>query len=206
MLRFLLQKCALPQFLQAALQAGAQNYGIWRQHMTVANLLVKPLIGANQPPQSPATLLPIAGPDADAVGDQNVVSLNWKKFFSFSEAVTEGGAKPVLYMQTSCTGLILRIGKAAEGLGIRYNAGYQKTIDAAMWESGNMIFTAVCGADVIEAVEATMIVQISPPLNVKRPIALQEIALSHANIVIQGSRVTAYWHQAVAQQIHAPDA
>lgn len=197
-LKFLLQKCALPQSLQAALQAGAQNYGIWRQDMTVANILVNPLIGANQPPQPPATVLPNAGPEADAVGDQSIVSLNWKRFFSFSEAVAEGAAKPVLYMQTSCTGLILRIGKAADGLGIRYNAGYQKTIDAAMWESGNMVFTAVCGADVIEAIEATMIVQIPPPLNVKRPVALQEIAVSHANIVIQGSRVAAYWHQAAA--------
>lgn len=205
-LKFLMQKCALPQSLQPALQVGAQNYGIWRQHMTVGNILINPLVGANQPPQPPAPALSKAGREADPVDAQNIVSLNWKRFFSFSEAVAESAAKPVLYMQTSCTGLILRIGKAAEGLGIRYNAGYQKTIDAAMWESGNMIFTAVCGADVIETIEATMIAQISPPLNVKQPVSSKELAVSHTNIVIQSSRVTVYWHQAIAQQNHSPDA
>jgi hypothetical protein len=205
-LKFLMQKCALPQSLQAILQTGAQNYGIWRQHMTVGNILINPLVGANQPPQPSAPALPEPGHETVHVRTQNIVSLSWKRFFSFSEAVAESAAKPVLYMQTSCTGLILRIGKAAEGLSIRYNAGYQKTIDAAMWESGNMIFTAVCGADVIETIEATMIAQISPTLNVKQPVALKEVVVSHSNIVIQGSRVTAYWHQAFAQQSHSPDA
>jgi hypothetical protein len=205
-LKFLIQKCTLPHSLQAALQAGKQNYGIWRQHMTVGNVLINPLVRANQPPQSPAPALPKAGREADPVDAQKIVSLNWKRFYSFSEAVAESAAKPVLYMQTSRTGLILRIGKAAKGLGIRYNAGYQKPLDAAMWESGNMIFTAECGTDVIETIEATMIAQISPQLNVKQPVALKELAVSHANIVIQDSRITAYCHQAIAQQSHSPDA
>lgn len=193
-LKFLLQKCALPQFLQATLNAGANNYGIWRQHIAVGDISINTLHETNQiHPQ--ASVLKNVGCEANTIVEQNVISLNWNRFYSISEAVAENAARPVLYMQTSCTGLILRIGKAAEGLGIRYNAGYQKTIDAAMWESGNMIFTAVCNTDMIEAIEADMITQISPPLNVRRPIALQQHAVSHANIVIQGSRVSVYRHQ-----------
>jgi hypothetical protein len=191
-LRFLLQKCALPQSLHAALHNGAQNYGIWRQHMTVGNILINPPDRANQTLRAPVLVVPNAGRGVDPEGAQNVASLRWKRFFSFSEAVAESGPKPVLYMQTSRTGLILRIGKAAEGLGIRYNAGYQKTIDAAMWESGNMIFTAVCDAAVIEAIEAAMISEVSPPLNIKRPAGFRQLAVTHSNMEIQGSRVVTY--------------
>ena len=54
---------------------------------------------------------------------------------------------------------IIRVGKAGGGLGSRYRGGTGYAIDAAMHESGNLVFVAAVPPGLVEAIENTLIWQ-----------------------------------------------
>jgi hypothetical protein len=118
--------------------------------------------------------------------DKSEIELTWKEFYSFTEAARYSNNKATIYMQTSKTGRILRIGRASLGLSNRYNYGYLYTLDAAMWESGNKVFLAFCEKDKIESVESYLITTIKPILNKKERNTQvpTNLTVRHNNIVV----------------------
>jgi hypothetical protein len=124
------------------------------------------------------------------------VALTWQRFFLFSEAVDASASDPTIYMQCSRSGLVLRIGKPGDGLGIRYNEaeGYQSPLNAAMWESGNAIFITKCDKNKLRTIEMQLIASIQPILN-KRDITTplsSNIMIEHQNIKFTQNRVVWY--------------
>jgi len=150
--------------------------------------------GIGEPtPVVPNGTLPI---DASVTSEPEKLSvaLTWQRFFLFSEAVDASASDPTIYMQCSRSGLVLRIGKAGDGLGIRYNEGYQSPLNAAMWESGNAIFITKCDKNKLRSIEMQLIASIQPILN-KRDITTplsSNIMIEHQNIKVTQNRVVWY--------------
>lgn len=85
------------------------------------------------------------------------VTLDWHCFDRLTAARAAFATTPCVYAQTDRDRSVIRVGKAGGGLGPRYRGGTGYTIDAAMHESGNLVFVAAVPADLVEAVEATLI-------------------------------------------------
>ena len=196
-LKFLLQYCDLPDNVRNIFQ-GNGNYGVWRQHLVVEvnvrslennpNPVVAILPLVNELEEQNVDGIEIGG----TVDNQAPVNIVWEMFYSFSDAVEYSGNRQTVYMQTSNTGDILRIGKASKGLGNRYNGGYQRTLDAAMWESGNKIYITKISKISVHEVEANLINSIRPILNRQIPATNPNLIINHDNIVIENSRVVSY--------------
>jgi hypothetical protein len=89
--------------------------------------------------------------------NQDAVALDWHCFDRLTTGRAAFATTPCVYAQTDRQRRVIRVGKAGGGLGARYRGGTGYTIDAAMHESGNLVFVAAVPADLVEAVEATLI-------------------------------------------------
>lgn len=121
--------------------------------------------------------------------------ITWKRFISFTDAKKYSNKNPTIYMQTSRTNEILRIGKAFKGLGTRYNVGYEYTLNAAMWESGNYIYIAKIGVDSdqdLQAIEDKLINVFEPILNKRINQSQNDINIAHKNLVVDSGKVISY--------------
>jgi hypothetical protein len=85
------------------------------------------------------------------------IVLDWHRYNRLTEARQVVGTSSVVYVQADPTGKPLRVGKASKGLHARYRGGTGWAIDAAMHASQNVIFVAKVDAEVVDAVEATLI-------------------------------------------------
>lgn len=70
------------------------------------------------------------------------LTLDWKRFGTFAAARTAFRNRPCVYVQTDRRQQPLRIGSAAHGLEARYRGATGNALDAAMHESGNLVFAA----------------------------------------------------------------
>ncbi len=193
-LKFLIEYCELPDnaIKKFIFYARNSKYRNWKDHPNVNATIKLPTQdnGANGSVHSNGSTRDKSSVKDTAVGSINLI---WRRFYSFIEALSYSGDIPTIYMQTSRTGRILRIGKAALGLGTRYNRGYDQTFEAAMWESGNAIFVSWCKKERIDDIEVTLINKIRPELNKRIQTATDGLELTHNNIVIQNSRVVSYY-------------
>jgi hypothetical protein len=85
------------------------------------------------------------------------VRLAWTRFESLTAARRVFASDPCVYVQAECEGRAVRVGKASGGLHSRYRGGTGWALDAAMHESGNLVFVAPVGMAVLDAVESTLI-------------------------------------------------
>lgn len=83
--------------------------------------------------------------------------LQWRRFESFVEARRSFSNKSCIYVQTDRSGTPIRIGKASKGLMARYRGGTGYALEAAMHDSGNLIFVAFVPAAKCAAAEAELI-------------------------------------------------
>jgi hypothetical protein len=87
------------------------------------------------------------------------VRLRWQKFTRFIDARSRFARIPCIYVQADSQGHPIRIGKASEGLEVRYRGGTGYAIDAAMHGSGNIIFVAAVEKQLCGYVENELIWQ-----------------------------------------------
>lgn len=85
------------------------------------------------------------------------VVLEWRRFPKFTEARDEFRSVPCVYVQATRDGRCIRIGKATRGLEARYRGGTGYALDAAMHDSGNLVFAAEVDATLCGEVEASLI-------------------------------------------------
>src|SRR5262249_27596184 len=88
-----------------------------------------------------------------------VITLEWQSFSKLTEARTRFAKTSCVYVQADSQGCPIRVGKASEGLEARYRGGTAYAIDAAMHESGNVIFVGAVERDLCGCVEAELIWQ-----------------------------------------------
>lgn len=208
-LKFLIEYCNLPSNLRNIFieHSNPNNgrYSIWKDYLNNAVTVINPGKNINVIVNNLNAELDDEPKIRDEYDRENIeavevnqafatINLVWKRFYSFSEAVEYSENEPTVYMQVSKAGLILRLGKAGMGLGNRYNGGYQRTLDAAMWESGNLIYITKAREISVEEIEVKLIEIIDPPLNRQKPPSNPNLVLNHGNIVIEDSRVVSYSH------------
>lgn len=87
------------------------------------------------------------------------VELRWSKYSKLTEARTVFPHQACVYVQADKHGRPLRVGKASKGLDERYHGGNGYAMDAAMHESGNLVFVAPVDAALCKAVEDELIWQ-----------------------------------------------
>ena len=75
------------------------------------------------------------------------------------EARTQFAKTPCVYIQADARGRPIRVGKASKGLETRYSGGTGRAIDAAMHDTGNIVFVATFSADLCGHVESELIWQ-----------------------------------------------
>ena len=102
-----------------------------------------------------------------ATGDQplkNVKSMSpdlsqllWSRYSTLTAAREAFSTTSCVYVQTDSHANPLRVGKASKGLETRYRGGTGYALDAAMHESGNLVFVAPVAADICDAVERELI-------------------------------------------------
>ena len=85
------------------------------------------------------------------------VRLTWTRFESLTAARGVFGSASCVYVQADREGRAVRVGKASKGLHSRYRGGTGWALDAAMHESGNVVFVAPVDMTVLDAVESTLI-------------------------------------------------
>jgi len=85
------------------------------------------------------------------------VSLDWQRFAKLTEARSRFAKVACIYVQTDSRGCPIRVGKASAGLEVRYRGGTGYAIDAAMHESGNLVFVAAVAKDLCGSVEDELI-------------------------------------------------
>lgn len=88
-----------------------------------------------------------------------IVNLDWQKFSKLTEARSRFGKASCVYVQADSRGCPIRVGKASEGLEARYRGGTGYAIDAAMHDSGNLLFVAAVAKELCSCVEAELIWQ-----------------------------------------------
>jgi hypothetical protein len=115
-----------------------------------------------------------------------IVNLDWQRFSKLTEARSRFAKTPCVYIQADSRACPIRVGKASEGLEARYRGGTGYAIDAAMHESGNLVFVAAVERDLWGCVEAELIWQGRRCLrynNQGKIIApLRRVVLSHSGI------------------------
>jgi hypothetical protein len=77
----------------------------------------------------------------------------------FTQARTAFRDQACVYVQTRPDTKPIRIGKATQGLEARYRGGTGYTVDAAMQNSGNLVFVAPVDVSICGAVESELIWQ-----------------------------------------------
>ena len=85
------------------------------------------------------------------------VRLTWSRFDSLTAARLVFRSASCVYVQADRNGQAVRVGKASKGLQGRYRGGTGWALDAAMHESGNVVFAAAVDPGVLDAVESTLI-------------------------------------------------
>ena len=94
------------------------------------------------------------------------IRLNWRKFGGFLKLREEFRNRPWIYLQTDPEERILRVGES-DNLRNRYRGGTAHAVEAAMHESGNLLFATLAPADKAErrCLEATLIYNLQPRYN-----------------------------------------
>ena len=87
------------------------------------------------------------------------VELRWSRYSKLTEARTVFPHKACVYVQADKHGHPVRVGKASKGLDARYRGGNGYAMDAAMHESGNLVFVAPVDTALCKAVEDELIWQ-----------------------------------------------
>lgn len=87
------------------------------------------------------------------------LKLEWRKFTKLTDARSRFATTPCVYVQTDAKGCPIRIGKASEGLEPRYRGGTGYAMDAAMHNSGNLIFVAAVERNLCGMIESELIWQ-----------------------------------------------
>lgn len=85
------------------------------------------------------------------------IILTWRRFASLTAARAEFKNTPCIYVQADREGRAIRIGMAGSGLAARYRGGTGHALDAAMHESGNVVFAASLDGQSCGLVEASLI-------------------------------------------------
>ncbi len=80
------------------------------------------------------------------------IELRWSKYSKLTEARTVFPHQACVYVQADKHGRPVRVGKASKGLDERYHGGNGYSMDAAMHESGNLVFVAPVDAALCKAV------------------------------------------------------
>ena len=70
------------------------------------------------------------------------LKLHWHRFEKPTEARSQFAKTPCVYIQADARRHPIRVGKASKRLETRYRGGTGHAIDAAMHESGNLVFVA----------------------------------------------------------------
>ena len=78
---------------------------------------------------------------ADDVVSREIV-LTWRRFRKMTEARDSFADVPSVYVQTDNRGVPVRVGETSVGLESRYRGGNAFALDAAMHNSGNLVFVA----------------------------------------------------------------
>ena len=87
------------------------------------------------------------------------LKLHWHRFEKLTEARSQFAKTPCVYIQADARGRPIRVGKASMGLETRYRGGTGHAIDAAMHDSGNLVFVAAVSGDLCGSVESELIWQ-----------------------------------------------
>ena len=87
------------------------------------------------------------------------LKLEWRRFSKLTEARSAFTRTSCVYVQTDAAGCPIRVGKASEGLEARYRGGTGYALDAAMHNSGNLVFVAAVPKELCGAVENELIWQ-----------------------------------------------
>ena len=83
--------------------------------------------------------------------------LIWKRFKKLTEARDAFADVPCIYVQTDNRGVPVRIGETSVGLESRYRGGNGFALDAAMHNSGNLVFVAEVPEGSSEEIEKELI-------------------------------------------------
>lgn len=112
------------------------------------------------------------------------IELRWSKYAKLTEARKVFPHQACVYLQADRLGRPVRVGKTAKGLDERYHGGNGYSMDAAMHESGNLLFVAPVEAALCKAVEDELIWQGRRVLTYnnqgKLTAPLQRIAIEHS--------------------------
>jgi hypothetical protein len=87
------------------------------------------------------------------------VKLHWHSFEKLTEARSQFAETPCVYIQADARRRPIRVGKASKGLETRYRGGTGYALDAAMHESGNLIFVSAVSEGLCGPVESEIIWQ-----------------------------------------------
>ncbi len=85
------------------------------------------------------------------------VQLEWSRFNKLTDARNAFWDEPCVYVQADSQGKPIRIAEASKGLNTRYRGGNGYALDAAMHDSGNLVFVAHVQNDLCHAVESELI-------------------------------------------------
>ena len=97
------------------------------------------------------------GGETGVVEVRSKVQLAWSRFNKLTDARNAFWKKPCVYVQADSQGNPIRVGKASGGLNSRYRGGDGYALDAAMHDSGNLVFVAPVPNDLCDAVEKELI-------------------------------------------------
>src|SRR5487761_930093 len=107
------------------------------------------------------------------------INLHWKKYDSFLEAwKDEESLLPCIYCQADKEGKPLRIGRGRKGLRGRYFSS-PDTINAAMHNSGNLVFVAIVDPKRLDKIEKQLLWNEHPQLNKRFPPHSEGLRLHH---------------------------
>jgi hypothetical protein len=85
------------------------------------------------------------------------LKLHWHRFTKLTEARSQFARSPCVYIHARRHPI--RVGKASKGLEARYRGGTGYAIDAAMHDSGNLVFVAAVSGDLCGYIESEIIWQ-----------------------------------------------
>jgi hypothetical protein len=85
------------------------------------------------------------------------IILVWKRFSKFTDARDAFPDVPCVYVQTDNRGAPIRVGETSTGLESRYRGGNGYALDAAMHNSGNLVFVAKVAQGLSRDIEKELI-------------------------------------------------
>jgi hypothetical protein len=114
------------------------------------------------------------------VPEDSSILLAWSRFERLTAARAAFKLVPCLYVQTDSNRQILRIGKAGEGLASRYRGGTGYALDAAMHESGNLVFVAAPDTPAfLDDLERQLLLEERPRYNNQFPVPTRRFRIRH---------------------------